>query len=85
MFDLKKIAIFYGHVARDVGDLAINCGEVELLRATYPDAEITAVLLDAKKRSYLETSKASFGPEGFRSVDRYQHGRCQDPELCNEP
>lgn len=62
--NIKSIAIFYGHVASNVGDIAINRGEVNLLQAAYPQAEITAVLLNVRNSRYMETSKASFGPEG---------------------
>lgn len=62
--NIKSIAIFYGHVASNVGDIAINRGEVNLLQAAYPQAQITAVLLNVKNSRYMETSKASFGPEG---------------------
>lgn len=62
--NIKSIAIFYGHVASNVGDIAINRGEANLLQAAYPRAEITAVLLNVRNSRYMETSKASFGPEG---------------------
>jgi glycosyltransferase involved in cell wall biosynthesis/polysaccharide pyruvyl transferase WcaK-like protein len=58
----ESIAIFYGHVASNVGDIAINRGEIEMLAAAYPAARIHVVLLNAKKSVYLETSEASFGP-----------------------
>lgn len=61
---VKSIALFYGHVARNVGDIAINLGEVALLKSVYPDADITAVLLNARNSPYLAISRASFGPAG---------------------
>lgn len=69
------IALFYGHVASNIGDLAINRGEVALLRRAFPDATIRVVLLNATRSAYLTRSKESFGPAG--SVD-FVHFRADD-------
>jgi glycosyltransferase involved in cell wall biosynthesis/polysaccharide pyruvyl transferase WcaK-like protein len=61
---VKSIALFYGHVARNVGDIAINRGEVALLKSAYPKATINVVLLNATNSKYLASSEASFGPKG---------------------
>jgi glycosyltransferase involved in cell wall biosynthesis/polysaccharide pyruvyl transferase WcaK-like protein/spore maturation protein CgeB len=60
----KKIAIFYGHVASNIGDIAINQGEVRLLREAFPEAMIQVVLLDAEKSEFLQSAKSSFGNDG---------------------
>jgi glycosyltransferase involved in cell wall biosynthesis/polysaccharide pyruvyl transferase WcaK-like protein len=69
------IALFYGHVASNIGDLAINRGEVALLRQAFPHATIRVILLSATRSAYLSRSKASFGPAG--SVD-FVHFRADD-------
>jgi glycosyltransferase involved in cell wall biosynthesis/polysaccharide pyruvyl transferase WcaK-like protein len=69
------IVLFYGHVASNIGDLAINRGEIALLRRAFPDATIRIVLLNATRSAYLTRSKESFGPAG--SVD-FVHFRADD-------
>jgi polysaccharide pyruvyl transferase WcaK-like protein len=59
----KKIVLFYGHVASNIGDLAINRGQVDLIKRVYPEATIQVVLLDAEKNEFLQSSKSSFGNE----------------------
>ncbi|MEA5446318.1 polysaccharide pyruvyl transferase family protein [Gammaproteobacteria bacterium AB-CW1] len=58
---VKSIALFYGHVASNVGDIAINAGQVELLKRKYPGAKLTVVLLDSEESQYLRLAKQSFG------------------------
>ncbi len=58
---LKSIALFYGHVARNIGDLAINQGTVNLVRSVFPDAVLRVVLLDVEQSPNLPHSLASFG------------------------
>lgn len=60
---VNSIALFYGHVARNVGDVAINRGQLNLLKSAYPQATIDIVLLDAKNSFHLESSMSSFGPQ----------------------
>ena len=60
-----SIALFYGHVARNIGDVAINRGTMNLIGSAFPDARVRAVLLDAERSQYLDVSLGSFdgGPE----------------------
>ena len=61
---IRTIALFYGHVARNIGDLAINRGQVEMLARAFPGAAIRVALLDAARSPYLAAATASLGPEG---------------------
>lgn len=61
---VREIALFYGHVARNIGDISINRGQIALLRAAYPEARIRVVLLHAADSTHLAASKSAFGPEG---------------------
>lgn len=45
---LRSVALFYGHVARNIGDLAINLGTLNLVRSVFPDARLRVVLLDVE-------------------------------------
>lgn len=60
----KKIALFYGHVASNIGDIAINQGQVRLLKAAFPEAAIQVVLRNAEKSDYLALARSSFGNDG---------------------
>lgn len=57
----KRLTVFYGHIASNIGDLAINTGTVDLARAAFPEAQIEFVLLNAGKSKFLEMGLASFG------------------------
>lgn len=83
--NIKSIAIFYGHVASNVGDIAINRGEVNLLQAAYPQAQIAAVLLNVKNSRYMETSKASFGPEGAVRLVEVSDSDVSGVDMALEP
>ncbi|WP_282040874.1 polysaccharide pyruvyl transferase family protein [Halomonas alimentaria] len=55
---VKKIAVFFGHVASNLGDLAINVGELNALKAVFLHAEITFVALHIKEGPKYELAKA---------------------------
>lgn len=57
----RRVTVFYGHIASNIGDLAINTGTTDLIRAVLPDATIEFVLLSARKSQFLDTGMASFG------------------------
>lgn len=57
---VRKVAIFYGHAASNIGDLAINAGQVRLLRAAFPQASITVVLFNVERSAFLREAKSSF-------------------------
>ena len=61
---IRTIALFYGHVARNIGDLAINRGQVEMLARAFPGAAIRIALLDTARSPYLAAATASLGPGG---------------------
>ncbi len=56
----KNIFLFFGHVASNIGDLAINTGELELLQAAHPNASITVVFF-GDNANYIHNSIASCG------------------------
>ena len=79
------VALFYGHVASNIGDLAINRGEIALLRQAFPSATIRVVLLSARRSAYLSRAKSSFGPE---DLVEFVHFRADDklaPSYVLEP
>lgn len=47
---VRKIAIFFGHVASNIGDVAINAGEINLVRKAFPSAALQFVLLDPSEQ-----------------------------------
>ena len=59
--DVKKITVFYGHVASNLGDLAINSGQSQLLSQAYPNAKLNVVFFGGNK-NYINQSIKSFGP-----------------------
>jgi glycosyltransferase involved in cell wall biosynthesis/polysaccharide pyruvyl transferase WcaK-like protein/uncharacterized coiled-coil protein SlyX len=61
---IETIALFYGHVAGNIGDVAINRGQITMLGEAFPGATIRVVLFDSAKSAHLAAGKASFGPEG---------------------
>src|SRR5690554_3395418 len=61
MRTIRRVTVFYGHIASNIGDLAINTGTIDLIRAAFPDARIEFVLLNARKSKFLETGLSSFG------------------------
>lgn len=60
----KKIALLYGHVASNIGDLAINSGTVNLLRSACPGVNIDVVLIEADASEFLGAAKSSFDDQG---------------------
>lgn len=54
---ISKIAIFYGHVASNIGDLAINVGELAAIRRIYPDASVTFVALHIQEGPKYDHAK----------------------------
>ena len=71
----KKIALFYGHVASNIGDLAINGGTINLLRSVFPGANIDVVLIDADASEFLDVAKSSFEDQGdIRFTSLKTHG-----------
>lgn len=70
--EYEKVALFYGHSASNIGDLAINTGECNLLRLLYPNAELVVVFMDSERSLYLESARQSFldgGDATFRYLD----------------
>lgn len=68
----RKIAIVYGHAASNIGDLAINQGQVGLLRQAWPDAEIHVVYFNAAKSAFLKDAQRSFEAGGRVTSSLYQ-------------
>lgn len=54
-----RITVFFGHVASNIGDLAINRGTIDLLRRCVPDVRIEFVLMNALRSPHLENSLSS--------------------------
>lgn len=70
-----KIALLYGHVASNIGDLAINCGTINLVRRICSDAVIDVVFIDAKDSDYIEAARTSFdNHHGIRFYEFETHG-----------
>ena len=61
---INKIALFYGHVASNYGDLAINKGSATLLLNTFPDASLHVVFLDSQENIFLESARSSIESYG---------------------
>lgn len=57
----KNIAFFYGHAASNIGDLAINRGQIEVFSECYPKANIHVVLLSSANNEFIMAAKESFG------------------------
>ncbi|MDP5211234.1 polysaccharide pyruvyl transferase family protein [Microbulbifer sp. 2205BS26-8] len=60
---ISRIFVFYGHMASNIGDLAINAGEIVLLRNSFPDASINIIFFGSKTNKYIQDGLASFGPD----------------------
>ena len=56
--NVNKIAVFYGHVASNLGDLAINAGELIALKRIYPNAEVTFVALHVSEGPAYDNAQA---------------------------
>lgn len=59
-----RISVFFGHIASNIGDLAINAGTIALLRSIRSDIQIEFVLLNAKRSNFLESGLESFAGAG---------------------
>jgi glycosyltransferase involved in cell wall biosynthesis/polysaccharide pyruvyl transferase WcaK-like protein len=81
----KKIALFYGHVASNVGDLAINSGTIELLRSVAPKSQIDVVLLNSEKSQFLELSKLSFIKTGTARLVHFKTHSSQISNFLSKP
>lgn len=57
----KKIALFYGHVASNLGDLAINRGEAALLERAFPRAALHVVFFGSDNHKHASAARLSFG------------------------
>lgn len=55
---VNKIAVFYGHVASNLGDLAINAGELAALKRTYPNAEVMFIALHVNEGAAYDNAMA---------------------------
>ncbi|MEZ4820490.1 MAG: polysaccharide pyruvyl transferase family protein [Bdellovibrionota bacterium] len=58
---IQSIVIFYGHVASNIGDVAINQGEYHLLKKAFPHASIKSVLWTATTSKYKNMALSSIG------------------------
>lgn len=59
-----KIGVMFGHAASNIGDLAINRGQIELLREAFPGAQFQVCYLNVETNAYLDDARASFGEDG---------------------
>src|SRR6266540_3483443 len=56
----KKISLFYGHIASNLGDMAINTGVQALVNKAFPDSVLTVVLYGADGNKYYDLMESSF-------------------------
>ena len=56
-----RIFIFYGHMSSNIGDLAINSGEISMLRKVFPGASINVVFFGSNTNKYIHQGVASCG------------------------
>ncbi|KZL17219.1 MULTISPECIES: polysaccharide pyruvyl transferase family protein [unclassified Pseudovibrio] len=82
---VKTIAIFFGHVASNVGDLAINTGQSELLQKIYPAAVIKFVTLNASGSKFFEHAESSFGSEAEVQVTNFSTKNTSALEYALDP
>lgn len=81
----SKIGVVFGHVASNIGDLAINRGQIDLLRRAFPGAEIQVVFLNAENSEYLDVARSSLNEAAvvklsyFRSHSRNALRYIADP------
>lgn len=57
---MDKIAIFYGHAASNLGDLAINNGTYNLIRGIFPTSLINFIFLDVNNKDFIENAFKPF-------------------------
>ena len=71
-----KIGVVYGHAASNIGDLAINRGQVELLRKAFPEARIQVVFLNVEKNEYLDAARSSLNESVLVKLSHFRsHSR----------
>lgn len=56
--------MFFGHVASNIGDLAINVGELSLIQCAFPAAQVVFVALHIKEGPRFEKAKAEVAAIG---------------------
>ncbi len=61
----SHISVFFGHMASNIGDLAINQGQMSLLSRAFPNAQINIVILSSKSRNYFSECLLSLGNKFF--------------------
>ncbi|WP_158616447.1 glycosyltransferase [Legionella septentrionalis] len=80
-----KIAILYGHVASNIGDLAINQGQINLLLEIYPHAKFHIVFLDAAKNEFMNLTRSSFNQNGVVSFTNFSFSSEKGLSYLYEP
>ncbi len=72
-----KLGLVYGHVSRNMGDLAINQGSARLIGELFPDADVRVVLFNPKascvddaRDSFEDLARVSFGVIHTQPRDR---------------
>lgn len=71
-YRVNKIAVFYGHVASNLGDLAINAGELIALKRAYPEAEVKFVALHVNEGPAYDHAQAETARIGEASWSIYR-------------
>lgn len=71
-YRVNKIAVFYGHVASNLGDLAINVGELIALKRAYPEAEVKFVALHVNQGPAYDHAQAETTRIGEASWSIYR-------------
>ncbi len=61
---IRNVVLFYGHVASNLGDLAINRGAVTLLRRAFPGARLSVVQMNAARPDLRARSAAAYAIPG---------------------
>lgn len=69
---VNNIAVFYGHVASNLGDLAINVGELIALKQAYPDAEVKFVGLHVNEGPAYDNALAETARVGASTWTIYR-------------
>lgn len=69
---VNKIAVFYGHVASNLGDLAINVGELIALKRAYPGAEVKFVALHVSEGPTYDNALAETACAGESTWSIYR-------------
>lgn len=79
---ISSVAIFYGHVASNIGDLAINSGELLAIKQSFPNASVRFIALHVSPGDKFDKAKAEIMTIGeaewsvyrtsFRHILNYQ-------------